>query len=558
VFTTIVLAVAVVLLIPISVSAQRFGTNLPPLTERIEVKVINVDVVVTDASGRPVTNLGKDDFEIYEDGEPQKITNFYVIENAAVKGDAPAVVAAAALTEARDQFRRRFILLVDNNYIDKIQRDAALKEIDKFVDDTFKGEHEWAIAAISQRLEVLHPFTSDKRAIHDAIDKIRHSGAFPEQHALDRSILNDRLRRMEVSNPDYGGLIPTVDYDSVVRFQAREQTYRALRALRNTGQAVRELTRSYAAAEGKKVLILLTGGMETNTSFKAYDIGVADRELTELKRQIGLALDDVVFDANAANFAVHIINAKRRGMIAPQHEVENQSSGIHPNADFTTQGADPIDTTDVDSSSLTVAVGTGGSYSTNLVDRSLASIETISSNFYSLGYSPRHEDDRRYHSIKVRVKRGGLQLAHRKGYLDLPPEERFEQFLQARISIGEKIGSLPVGVQIGAAQPRESGVTVPVVTTLPMDRITVIPVDGQYVGRVHVYVSVFDQEGKNVGFEHQMQEVTISPSQYEQIASANFRYKLNVQLAKGAFTVVITLRDDLSNEIGSATQAVNI
>ncbi len=136
--------------------------------------------------------------------------------------------------------------------------------------------------------------------------------------------------------------------------------------------------------------------------------------------------------------------------------MENQSSGIHPNADFTTQGADPIDTTDIDSSSLTVAAGTGGSYSTNLVDRSLASIETISSNFYSLGYSPRHEDDRRYHSIKVRVKRGGLQLAHRKGYLDLPPEERFEQFLQARISVGEKIGSLPVAVQIGAAQPRKA------------------------------------------------------------------------------------------------------
>ncbi len=312
-FTNIVLAVAFVLLVPISVSAQRFGTNLPPLTERIDVKVINVDVVVTDASGHPVTNLGKDDFEIYEDGEPQKITNFYVIENASVKGDAPA----AAKTEPPDQFRRRFVLLVDNNYIDKIQRDAALREIDKFVDETFKGEHEWAIAAISQRLEMLRPFTSDKRAIHDAIDKIRHSAAFPEQYAVDRSILNDRLRRMEVADPANMGLLPTVDYDSVVRFQAREQTYRALRAIRNTGRAVQELTRSYAAAEGKKVLILLTGGMETNTSFKAYDIGVADRELTEQKRLIGLALDEVVFDANAANFAVHIINAKRRGMIAP-------------------------------------------------------------------------------------------------------------------------------------------------------------------------------------------------------------------------------------------------
>ena len=71
-------------------------------------------------------------------------------------------------------------------------------------------------------------------------------------------------------------------------------------------------------------------------------------------------------------------------------------------------------------------------------------------------------------------------------------------------------------------------------------------------------VTVFDAEGRNQGFNHQMQEVRIPRAQYESIGTSNFKYKLNVQLGKGAFTIVITLRDDLSNEIGSASEAVSI
>jgi VWFA-related protein len=533
--------------------AQNFGP-LPPLTERVEVKIINVDVDVLDRAGRPVTDLTKDDFEIFEDGRPQKITNFYTIENSGIKGASGPGDAAASTS----QFRRKFILLVDNNYIDKIQRDVALAEIDRFVDGSFNGEHEWAIAMISQRLEVVHPFTANKAEIHAAIDRIRNSGAFPEQHEIDRSILSDRLRRMEVQNSVDSSLIPTIDYAKVVRFQAREQTYRALRAIRNTARAVREMTRGYAASEGKKVLILLNGGMETNTNFSSYTRDEPDHEITEAQRQIGIALDEVVTEANASNFAIHIINAKRRGMIAPQHEVENQSSGINLQADPNSKGNDPIDTTDVDSSQLTVALGTGGSYSTKPVDTSLAAVESLSSNFYSLGYSPRLEDDRQYHSIKVRVKRSGVRVAHRTGYIDLTPEDRLEQFLQARFSLDEKLGSLPVKVTLGSAVPREKGVSVPVFTSLAMDKLTVIPMDGDYVGRVHVYVSIFDADGKNQGFHHQMQEVRIPRAQYETIGTSNFKYKLNVQLGKGAFTIVITLRDDLSNEIGSASEAVSI
>ena len=52
------------------------------VAETIEVRVANVDVVVTDRTGHPVHGLTKDDFEILENGKPQTITNFYEVGSA--------------------------------------------------------------------------------------------------------------------------------------------------------------------------------------------------------------------------------------------------------------------------------------------------------------------------------------------------------------------------------------------------------------------------------------------------------------------------------------------
>src|SRR5436309_13396848 len=94
-------------------SAVAFGqTALPPLTAQVEVHVVNVDVSVTDSHSRPVPGLTKDDFEVFEDGVPQKITNFSVQWNGA------ASATAAPAAESGDN-GRRMMIIVDNNFLDK-------------------------------------------------------------------------------------------------------------------------------------------------------------------------------------------------------------------------------------------------------------------------------------------------------------------------------------------------------------------------------------------------------------------------------------------------------
>jgi hypothetical protein len=92
---------------------------------------------------------------------------------------------------------------------------------------------------------------------------------------------------------------------------------------------------------------------------------------------------------------------------------------------------------------------------------------------------------------------------------------------------------------------------------MPLSRITVVPRDESFVGRIHVYCSVFDENGRNVAFLHKTQEVTLAPSQVSGVG--DFLYTMKVHLKKGALTtIVITLRDELSNEIGSASQSLRL
>ncbi len=522
------------------VSAQSVGP-LPPLTAQVEVHVVNVDATVTDAHGNPILDLTQDDFEIFEDGVPQKVTNFSIIRTAGT----PLPAVTAEIRGASTQ--RRILLIIDNNYLGIVERNQALDVVEKYLNDSFSGE--WAVAAVGRSLEMLQSFTSDKVLIHSALGKARTMPSSEAQQQIDRSILSERFIRKE----DF--TVP-VDYRERVAFSAREQTFRNLLTIQNTARAVVDTARAYAAEDGKKFIVLVTGGIEANTAFTAYE-KKNDLEMKELRDQIARITDAMVREANGANFTVHVINGRSRGMAAPQHDVSNHSSGITAGSLLRNFANDPIDVADVDSIPFSIALGTGGMYlPSSDVRGSLQKIDTLTSNFYSLGYSPAHDGDRQYHRIKVLVKRPGVRVANRAGYFDETPEDRLEEMLKVRMTFDRGFGSLPVKVELGQASQTDRDLVLPVITELPLARITVVPHDQSFVGRVHVYCSVFDNNGRNVGFHHQTQEVTIAPQQLS--GTGDFRYTMRVHLQKGAFTIVITLRDELSNEIGSASEAINL
>jgi len=261
-----------------AVLAQSSGP-LPPLTEQVEVHVVNVDVSVTDSRGEPVSGLTQDDFELFEDGRPQKITNFSVVNGVTRPSSAPVAARSGARGNGR-----RILLIVDNNYLSVLDRNRALDAVRKYLDSSFEGE--WAVASIGHSVDMLQPFTADTALVRAALARARNLPSTESQSRIDRAPLSERFNRR--------GDVTVIENDRAkFAFASREQTFRNLLTTQNTARAVIDTARAYAGEGEKNFMILLTGGMESNTTFSAYEPD-NDRELQQLRLQIERHLADLV------------------------------------------------------------------------------------------------------------------------------------------------------------------------------------------------------------------------------------------------------------------------
>jgi VWFA-related protein len=521
-----------------STAAPQTQSKPVPLASSIDVRVVNVDVTVTDGNGKPVTDLTKGDFEVLEDGQPQAITNFSLNQRK--------VAVSGSSGESSTAPRRKVIVVIDNNYIDSRQRSLTLDTLDRFLEERFDENSEWSIATIGQSLDIIQPLTSNRAKIREAVAKARKSGTVSlRTDELDREILSDPFRRAAK-----GGY----NYEETVRFQARDRTSRNERSLANTAKGLTEAARSYSGVDGKKIFVLLTGGMEMNTSFAAYDNG-RDHEMNDRKTGIAKLIDQIVIEANTGNLAIYVINVRPSDMAAPQHDVENQAWGGRVGASSTGE----TDISDVDSAAFTLAAATGGlNFTSNVVRQSLDAVDAMTANYYSLGYGPQHAEDGKYHSITVRLKKPGLHALHRRGYLDVSPDVQLEQYLRLRISILQPSNSVAVNVDTKSSAGPDGKPVVQLTAGMPWQQVTLLRTGQQYKGRVHVYLAVFDKDGTNVGFHHQIQDVALTPEQFAEAVKGAFRYRMSVRLEKGDYTVAMTMRDDLSRDVGTGVQRLRL
>ena len=177
------------------------------MSEIIEVRVTNVDVVVTDRAGKPVTGLTKDDFEIVEAGKPQTITNFYEIRNAAAltaEMASPESSSAAATPPPvpADVSRRRIVVFVDNYSIHPHARTAALQALEKSLDRLMNpGDQAMLVIWNNGSRETITPLTTDRKLLvqHFRDATSRASGAFVAE-ATRKSILENAAHLLEEAN----------------------------------------------------------------------------------------------------------------------------------------------------------------------------------------------------------------------------------------------------------------------------------------------------------------------------------------------------------------------
>lgn len=528
---------------------------VPPISERVNVSIVNVDVTVVDRTGKPTADLKAEDFVIFEDGKLQKVTNFYVVDRNVVKQVVGAsLVPAPEIAADAGRFRRKALLLIDNHFLDKRRRNAALAEVRKFINSDFAGNYDWGVASLTASVVMVQPFTSDRKTIDTAIDKVLGGAVIPRAVMDDRGALGVNATNtlgvtgaMAVSAKNSAEALDTVDEN------LRQKG--TVAALRETARAMIEACRAYSDIEGKKLIVLVTGGIEVDerqpepTDFhKARD---------DFDKQSGQILETMVQEANAANFNVHVLNAA--GMVSPSDNFDVANSG--PQSRFSGSS----ETRNSDTLPNSLAAQTGGMYLTsNAVGDSIRKIDSVTSTFYSLGYSPKHFEDGEYHRIVVKLKnnRNGYRIFNRAGYVDASENQRTETSMKVALSATIPEGNLPLEVKGGTPVKKGDGrhFSVPVTASFPMNRLTFIPNGDVSTGRVHVYLSVFDTTDANIGYHHAIKDVELTAQQLHQLQASPvpFRYTMNVDLAAGGvYRVIMFVRDDVTDESGKASTIVD-
>ena len=153
---------------------------------KISTTLIQIDATVLDKEGKPVRGLTANDFEIYENNKKQQITNFSFIELEPDKSTESAVtktdVAKASKssipvppvpTRLRpEQVHRTVALVVDDLGLSVPSMDVVKSALKRFVDEQMQPGDVVAIIRTGSGAGALQQFTSDKRILYAAIDRV--------------------------------------------------------------------------------------------------------------------------------------------------------------------------------------------------------------------------------------------------------------------------------------------------------------------------------------------------------------------------------------------------
>ncbi len=477
------------------------------LVEKIDVTRVNVDVTVTSRS-HPVRGLSRDDFEVLEDGKLQTITNFYAVENAATVEDSEGVVTPArpVAPVVDSRFRRKVFVVVDYVHTTKINRNRALEQLEQFIDDHFTaGEYDWSIATAGMDLRIILPLTSDKALIHSAIEAMRHDARWQASAEEQPVSLNVRL---------------PFDDPAVAK---GDPTYMIL-----SFHAVRDAVRAFAGTEGKKVVLLLSGGLSGGYKGLIHQADVGAILGSDAPRKLMTFRDELIHEANASNLNLYVINPEG------------------------------LDTIEIKGELYWMGHETGGSFfAGNNPAVSLRRFDELSSNFYSLAYRPSHPEDYRYHRLTVRLKNpGSYELQYRDGYGALPIQAQLARTLATPHAATMQASSIPLTFKTGVAREgKDAAMLLPVAITVPLRYLQFVPARTGSEARVFLFISVFDEDGKTLGVQS---FATRAHARHDEPTNhGELTHTALIRLNPGTVhTIVVAIHDEITDAVGVLKQRV--
>ncbi|MBC7899061.1 MAG: VWA domain-containing protein [Saprospiraceae bacterium] len=524
---------------------------------KISTALIQIDVTVTDKSGKIIPDLRRDEIEIYENGEKQDISGFSFISNvrnAVEKGKVNTPAIPLPPTSVRpEEVRRTIALVVDDLTLSFESTHFVRRALKKFVDEQMQEGDLVAIIRTGAGIGALQQFTTDRRQLYAAIEKVRWNasgagkiGAFaPLQARIDTG--------EEETEPVPGERTPE-------GIERENNDFRQSIFATGTLGAVNYVVRGMADLPGRKSVMLLSDGFKLFTK-DAGGFVESGRVLESLRR--------LVDQANRASVVVYTMDA--RGL---------QVTGIMAADDTGGRSAEQIqqaasdrrdELLDTQDGLRYLARQTGGISIINNNDLS-GGIRRIldDQSYYLVGYEPDAETfdpkKRRFNKLDVRVTRPGARVRYRSGFFGISdenivrPKETGNQRLLTALTSPFAVNyiSLRLNALFGSDARNGSFVRSLLHVTAKDLTFTAQP-DGMQKAVFDVLAVGFGDNGAAVDQISNTYALSVDKHSYSKFMNEGFVYDFTFPIKKpGAYQLRVALRDHGSEKVGSANQFVEV
>jgi VWFA-related protein len=585
-------------LVPTAAQQQQQPPKQQGDVLRTDINLVQLDVVVTDKSGKQVTDLKPEDFELSEDGKKRQITHFSYIAAGAASSTQTEEAKTEAIQPARlkrEQVRRTVALVIDDLGLSFESFDFARKALAKFVDEQMQPNDMVAILRTSAGVGVLQQFTSDKRQLHAAIEQVRWN-------PLGRGGLSPAGTMNEAS-------INADNRDSIQFTEEAEESRAGLYSVGTMG-TVNAIVKGMAEMPGRKSIVLIS------EAFQLFSAQGRNMQLVDELRRL-------TDEANANSVAIYTIDAS--GLQSYTFEAGDKVAGYSyvidpavmaasggpanpmggPGYGGAKQNPAPRTLPRVDTLSAQaeqdsgaafrrlaalsavreqqagetytvlsyLAQRTGGMFERNRNDLG-TSIERIMQDqqgYYLIGYRPDESSMtanglRRLHDLKVKVKRSGLKVRSRAGYFGVSDEDRTShprtREEQLKAALTSPFAPADVNIRLTSLfgdEPKGGGTYLR--SLLHIDakdlEFTKAP-DGTRTAELEMVAVAFGDNGQIVNQLSYPQTVrAANDSDYQRMLDNGLVYMLNFPLKKGGpYQMRVAVRDATSGHTGAAMQFV--
>ena len=519
---------------------------------RITTNLVQVDAVVT-KDGKAVTNLTADDFEIFEDGRRQTITSFAYISNVPSSATQPPNPNKKTPTNAvpytpikPDEPHRTVAFVVDDLGLSAESMYQVKKQLRKFITEQLQPSDLVAIMRTSGELGALQQFTNDKRLLNRAVDHLRWNVC----SRAGVHVLPPLQRRLGDVGPNRCGI----------------WSYTV------TLKSVRFILDSLGYLPGRKSLVLLSDSLVKESQDEFFDRSGL-REARSGLRNTDIINDDPVRTDYSDSLQKIAETAIRSSVVIYSVDTQGlQYTGLTAADSFEGTPQQLRDAMSLRSAILLgrreggelIAKQTGGFIVRNSNSYEFGRILEDQGGYYLLGYRPSEETfNRRFHRLRAKVKRSGMTLRTRFGFVGVTEEEAKRGKPTARdqtnLALISPFSAQDIQVDLTSFFAEDSG-TGPVIRSfvyLDPETLTFAPVDGRHHASFELHGMIFGENGAVVDKVSRGATVKLTDAEYQYVMRNGLGLAFDMPVKRpGAYQVRLAARDTTSSKLGSTGQFV--